>query len=860
FYAAPEAMQGLYHQETDYYAFGITIFELFTGFTPFQNAGLTQEEAARLASINKIKFPENVPQSLRELVIGLTYKDLSHRNEPDNPNRRWGYEEVCRWLKGEKLQLPGESGTVTASVPVMPSLSYVFKGKKFTSTTELCNAMLKDPTGGLKDLGRGLLTHHFAQIDEKLSALCYEAESRLENCEDGKKVLKELLYRLSPELLNAIYIGGYKYSSIAQLADDLQTPSLMQKEDYIQAVFNALDDGTIGSFAAIQPSGKALTSLLHALSEKIKLNKFDSRSVVILLSWCLKGQGSVIIIGNQIYADLGQLGAVLIESAITQPANNELIRAIRTYFNSGLLQEYSEIILQDSALKNQINHLQSKFAEKNTSEIEFALEVGYSISSCRKIRMDSEIYSSVKVFYAQMQSLRQRDFVAYAEKIEPLKSTMSLYIKVLPQPDSDLLKELRDGSVITVLGDNEYRFYSRDDFKHFADELIAQKKPQELCGIMSRYGEALEEISQKVWHNQAYDNVLEKINRFIYLDELVFCTPDDFRAYVKNVLEHDSRDGVTAEQFICSHHDALEQLRERSDCSDIVKELELGSSAVRLDEMCFENAEAFEEFINQLCVQNMKCPGLAASYHRRHSDTLAKLSKTVEIKQILERLEQGINLEKTTGNALINGVKYPTFQIPKVGEYFTFGSYWQENEKTKTPVEWLVLAKNEKQALVISRYALDCRPYHGWSGEITWEECDLRKWLNSEFIYNVFSKEEQQRIATTMVENKDNPKYGTSGGNDTHDKLFCLNIEEVQKYFKDKVARKCQPTSYAVSRKAWKSDNRCCDWWFRSSGNNQKSAAVVRDNGSINLYGYNVSNDNNAIRVAFWINLYSEIF
>ena len=61
FYAAPEAMQGIFHKETDYYALGITIFELFTGFTPFQNPGLTGEDAARLASVSKIEFPENFP-------------------------------------------------------------------------------------------------------------------------------------------------------------------------------------------------------------------------------------------------------------------------------------------------------------------------------------------------------------------------------------------------------------------------------------------------------------------------------------------------------------------------------------------------------------------------------------------------------------------------------------------------------------------------------------------------------------------------------------------------------------------------------------------------------------------------------
>ena len=73
FYAAPEAIQGIYHRETDYYALGITIFELFTGYTPFQNPDISGEEAAKLAAISKIEFPDNFPENLRKLVLGLTY-------------------------------------------------------------------------------------------------------------------------------------------------------------------------------------------------------------------------------------------------------------------------------------------------------------------------------------------------------------------------------------------------------------------------------------------------------------------------------------------------------------------------------------------------------------------------------------------------------------------------------------------------------------------------------------------------------------------------------------------------------------------------------------------------------------------
>src|SRR5574344_486799 len=82
-------------------------------------------------------------------------------------------------------------------------------------------------------------------------------------------------------------------------------------------------------------------------------------------------------------------------------------------------------------------------------------------------------------------------------------------------------------------------------------------------------------------------------------------------------------------------------------------------------------------------------------------------------------------------------------------ETIKFGNYWQTNDKNKEIIRWKVLAKENGKILLISKYALDCKPYHKNSCNVTWEECTLRKWLNSEFINNAFSEEEQQIIVLT---------------------------------------------------------------------------------------------------------------
>ena len=173
-----------------------------------------------------------------------------------------------------------------------------------------------------------------------------------------------------------------------------------------------------------------------------------------------------------------------------------------------------------------------------------------------------------------------------------------------------------------------------------------------------------------------------------------------------------------------------------------------------------------------------------------------------------------------------------------------FGNYWQTDDKTKEAIKWKVLDIKNGKALLISKYALDCKPYHENSCNITWEKCTLRKWLNSEFINNAFSEEEQQIIALT--------KNDTNGSHTTEDKIFLLSTEEALEYLRKK-KRKCMPTPYAKQHNAWSSDNNFCFWWLRSPGFNQSIAAGVGGGGDVYYYCTYVTNDYCAVRVAMWV-------
>ena len=199
-----------------------------------------------------------------------------------------------------------------------------------------------------------------------------------------------------------------------------------------------------------------------------------------------------------------------------------------------------------------------------------------------------------------------------------------------------------------------------------------------------------------------------------------------------------------------------------------------------------------------------------------------------------------------------------------VGNIVTFGTYEQDNNTSngKEEIEWIVLANEGNKSLLISRNALDCRPYNTSLTDVTWENSSLRPWLNSSFLNAAFSLNEQQLILKTSVDNsksQGNSKWSTNGGNNTTDQIFLLSYAEAEKYFSSDSDRICKPTAYAKAQGAYAYDSRNCWWWLRSPGYDQDYTADVNTVGSLGG-SLNVLNDSIAVRPAFWIDLESEIF
>jgi len=183
----------------------------------------------------------------------------------------------------------------------------------------------------------------------------------------------------------------------------------------------------------------------------------------------------------------------------------------------------------------------------------------------------------------------------------------------------------------------------------------------------------------------------------------------------------------------------------------------------------------------------------------------------------------------------------------KVGEYVTFGSYEQDNDKKngKEPIEWLVLEVEDDRALLLSRYSLDNVAYTEEKKEITWEESYLREWLNKDFYKEAFIKSEKNAILETEIslyEDEDDAEEGAS--TTTEDKVFVLNPYEAWDYFAEgeevdergkryNYSRAASATEYALEIAQMPFDYEYFDWWVMTFGNCEGIGTTVCDDGVI---------------------------
>ena len=203
------------------------------------------------------------------------------------------------------------------------------------------------------------------------------------------------------------------------------------------------------------------------------------------------------------------------------------------------------------------------------------------------------------------------------------------------------------------------------------------------------------------------------------------------------------------------------------------------------------------------------------------------------------------------------------------------------------PIKWRVLHTDGEQALLLADTALDAQKYHTVLEEVTWETSTVRSWLNGygagsnkqsvdynqkNFIGSAFIASEQAAIVNSSLENADNITNGTSGGNNTTDKIFLLsesdvwNTDKAKSYgfVKDRYSdesRFCKGSTYAKAMGMWSNTSEDYaengEWWLRSPGDDSDYAMYVLSDGWVNYNGYFVYYNLGGIRPALNLDLSS---
>ena len=248
--------------------------------------------------------------------------------------------------------------------------------------------------------------------------------------------------------------------------------------------------------------------------------------------------------------------------------------------------------------------------------------------------------------------------------------------------------------------------------------------------------------------------------------------------------------------------------------------------------------------------------GIAGAF--AYNKSVSKKGTTAKVESSSqEEDKESEHKEETTAKVESSSQKKDKNPEYKVGETIEFGNYPQEEDGTEKPIEWIVMKNEGNQVLLLSKYVLDEKPYNEELEEAIWETSDIRKWLNNEFYTTAFNKAEKVKIQTSLIKNEDNSWSGTSGGNDTEDKVFLLSEKEAETLFSNDEERIAKATEYAEKSGVYVNEKKEAEWWLRSPGRYSSDAAAVYDDGLIYLYGYYVYSDYEGVRPALHLNLQS---
>ena len=306
-YSAPETFRNLFLEESDYYSFGITLYELYCGYTPYKN--MNAEEIAQFTAVQRIPFPKDMPKELQDLISAVTYFDITNRHKKDNPNRRWTYTEVQNWCKGKKQVIPGE-GVGMAAEKAIPT--YTFLGHGYKDIPSLVTALASNWNDGKKQLYRGLMSAFFKNFNPEIAGYCMDAEEEATRTAGKDDIIFwKLLYKIYPEL-SGFYWMGQIYESLPALGRDML--ERLWKDDKSNYVYwdSILGNKLLTNYlSTVKSKNTGLSAAASALETAHSLSNRSKRDTLMnyyTMAYLLSGQ-KLFSIGNKQLKNVSELTA-----------------------------------------------------------------------------------------------------------------------------------------------------------------------------------------------------------------------------------------------------------------------------------------------------------------------------------------------------------------------------------------------------------------------------------------------------------------------------------------------------------------------------------------------------------------------
>jgi len=202
----------------------------------------------------------------------------------------------------------------------------------------------------------------------------------------------------------------------------------------------------------------------------------------------------------------------------------------------------------------------------------------------------------------------------------------------------------------------------------------------------------------------------------------------------------------------------------------------------------------------------------------------------------------------------------------KIGDEIELGTWPFDRRGKVKKISWVIIDKySDGTGLLLTKYGIETKQYNAKSGGVSWESCDLRKWLNSDFYDMAFTEDEKSGIMTVSLKTEcKGGFFGSLFGKktvSTKDNVFLINAEEAESLFGNESKRKAKATPWAIQNLAYAdSESGACWWWLRSPGTKSDCAASVCD-GTVNTEGLKIDYTSNSVRPAikFNLNMYAQI-